>query len=197
MCNELTAHSAAVKDFLSTDPDEMALKSGACYSEDRLHIVINYFARKHFVSLSTGEVTTPGGKISFNDATLVLQYLKQCSGLPPRGKWISFLELPQGEHHYVPFLNDACKPISEAFGDNPALLEQRVKKLGGQKLDLGDFSALVPAFPKLPLAVVLWEGDEEFPAKATILFDSIAPHHLSTAALWVLGCELTKKLLTL
>lgn len=195
MCNELTAHSAAVKDFLLTDPDEMIIKSGACYSEDRLYIIVDYFARKHFISLNTGEVTTPGNTVTFNDATLILQYLKQCSGLPPRGQWISFLELPQGEHHYVPFLNDACKPVSEIFGNNLPLLEKRVNKLGGQRINLGDCSFLIPAFPKLPLAVVVWEGDEEFPPKATILFDSIAPYHLSTAALWVLGCELTKKLL--
>jgi len=197
MCNELTAHSAAVKAFLESDPEEMVMTSGACFDTDRKSVILNYFNNKHYISLGSGEVTTKNKlQTSLNDATLILQYLKQCSGLPPRGNWISFLELPEGIHHYVPFLNDACNPISQKFGQQPGQLLNITKQFGGRQTNLGDLSIIVPAFPKLPLVLVLWEGDEEFPARATILFDSISPHHLTTAALWVLGCELTKKLIS-
>lgn len=198
MCNELTAHSAALQEFLSTDPEEMVLKSGAAFSNDRSHILINYFGREHRVSLQSGEVMTDSGeRVSFNDATLILQYLKQCSGLPPRGKWLSFLELPEGILHHVPFLNDACKPLAEAFGHRPDLFMQLAHKLGSTPIVMGDAAVYVPALPKLPLAAALWEGDEEFEPRAVVLFDSIAQHQLTTAALWVLGCELTRKLLAM
>ncbi len=198
MCNELTAHTVAVKEFLVTDPGEMVLKSGASFSADRNYIIINYFGREHMVSVQSGEVlASPGEKVNFNDATLVLQYLKQCSGLPPRGRWLSFLELPEGVLHHVPFIKDACNPLARVFGNRPELFIQTAQKLGGTPIKMGDVAAIVPAFPKLPLAAALWEGDDEFPAKAVVLFDSVAPHHLTTAALWVLGCQLTKKMLAL
>ncbi len=198
MCSKLTAHAAALKDFLATDPEEMVLKSGAAFSDDGKYIVVPYFAREYRVSLENGHVTPmaePNRQVSFNDATLILHYLKHCSGLPPRGKWLSFLELPEGEHHYIPFINEACRPLAKKFGTEPALLLKQAAKLGGRELALGDAAAVIYAFPKLPLAVVLWEGDEEFPPNASIMFDSISPHHLSTASLWVLGCELSKKLI--
>jgi len=197
MCNELTAHSAAVNDFLNANIEEVILKSGAVLTNNQNHLVIDYYNRQHLVAIVDGEVITEdGNKVSLNDATLILQYLTQCSGLPPRGRWISFLELPDGMHHYVPFINDACNPISRAFGNQPEKLLTRTKLFGGVLGTLGDYSVVLPAFPKLPLTIVMWQGDEEFPPKTTILFDAIAPHQLTTAALWVLGCELTKKLIS-
>ncbi|TYO97750.1 DUF3786 domain-containing protein [Desulfallas thermosapovorans] len=195
MCHELTAHTAAIKDFLASNPEEMILKSGAIFSKNQESIIVKYFARNFTVSLSNGEVTAENQQpVSPKDATLILQYLTQCNGLPPRGTWISFLELPQGIHHYVPFLKDACQPISNILSDDPNLFMQRAASLGGRPIKMGDAAALIPAFPKLPLAVAIWQGDDEFPAKANILFDSIAPHHLTTAALWVLGCEMARKM---
>jgi len=195
MCHELTAHTAALKDFLSAAPEEMVLKCGASFSSDRRHILIDYFGKKHLVSLQDGEVKTALDEtVSFNDATLILQYLKQCSGLPPRGKWLSFLELPEGILHHVPFLNDACNPLAETFGHRLELFKQLTGKLGATRIQMGDTAVCVPVFTKLPLAAAIWEGDDEFPARAVILFDSIAQHQLTTAALWVLGCELTSKL---
>jgi len=197
MCNELTAHSAAVNDFINSNLKEIILKSGAFFSEDHNHLIIDYYNRKHYISVQNGDVFTENGdRVALNDATLMLQYIIQCSGLPPRGRWISFLELPEGIHHYEPFLNDACNPISREFGNQPEKLIERSKLFGGKPAALGDHSVIIPAFQKLPMVVIMWEGDEEFPPKATILFDAIAPHQLSTAALWVLGCELTKKLIS-
>lgn len=195
MCNEITAHTEAVKDFLSTDPEEMVLRSGADFSKNRDSILISYYAHMHLVSLKDGQILTHANKeVSYNDATLILQYLVQCSGLPARGKWISFLELPDGIHHHVPFIKEAYQPISDMFGYNQDLFAKQAKKLGGKPVNIAHSAFAIPAFPKLSLAIALWAGDEEFPPKATILFDSIAPYQLTTAALWVLGCELVKKM---
>jgi hypothetical protein len=39
-------------------------------------------------------------------------------------------------------------------------------------------AATIKAFPRVPLTVVLWKGDEEFPAAASILFDSSITDYL-------------------
>ncbi|MFA7467853.1 MAG: DUF3786 domain-containing protein [Desulfotomaculaceae bacterium] len=86
MCHEPTAHATALKGFLSTQPEEMVIKCGTTFSNDHRHILIDYFGKKHLVSLQDGEVkTTLGETVSLNDATLILQYLRQCSGLAAPG----------------------------------------------------------------------------------------------------------------
>ena len=58
------------------------------------------------------------------------------------------------------------------FGDKPQTLVQTAaaayKAAPG---DQGDFSVVVPALPLIPVALVLWKGDDEFPPDGNILFD--------------------------
>lgn len=190
------AFTEALKVFFTLSPQDVALRSGAAYREEEGVFVVRYFAREYTVNLA-GRVAGPdGSEPPFNDRTLIVQYLCSASGLPPRGRWLSFLELPEGSHHYAPFQTDATIPLAKRFGRDKEGFSGAARALGGTPLPLGDAGFSIPAFPRLPLAVVLWEGDEEFEAKTSILFDAVAPASLSTAALWVLGVEMARKMLS-
>lgn len=197
MCNPVNAYHEAVKKFVSLDPADIAARAGAIFNQNNRAFEVVYFGRNYLADLD-GRVWkdgAPGEDVPFNDRTLIVQYLCEASGLPPRDNWLSFLELPEGIHHYAPFQTDATTPLARTFGSNTTQFAEAAASLGGQPLSLGDLSFRIPALPKLPLAVVLWEEDEEFPAKSNILFDSVSPTHLSTAALWVLGVELAHKMI--
>lgn len=197
MCSPVNAYQEAVKRFRSIDPGEAAAKSGAKFDSRGQRLEIVYFGNLYVVDMDGGvcRAGDPEAEVSFNDRTLIVQYLCEASGLPPRGTWISFLELPEGSHHYMPFQTDATGPLAQVFGSRTGEFAQAAESLGGRSLTLGDSSFLIPALPKIPLAVVIWEADEQFPAKSNILFDSVSPAHLTTAALWVLGVELAHKMI--
>ncbi|HBV96770.1 MAG: hypothetical protein JL50_15680 [Peptococcaceae bacterium BICA1-7] len=197
MCNPLNAYQEALKRFARIDPVDAAARSGAAYDSHNKNFEIIYLGNSYRVDLA-GKVWRadhPEGEVPFNDRTIIVQYLCEASGLPPRGTWISFLELPDGAHHYVPLQTDATGPLAEMFGDCPEKFSEAAEKYGGRPIELGDYSYYIPALPKLPLAVVLWEGDDEFKARSSILYDSVSASHLTTAALWVLGVELAKKMI--
>ncbi len=194
MCSPVNAYHETVKRFVGADPVDVVARSGASY-QNGLY-TIDYLHTTYRVD-EKGIVykeDRPGKEVPFNDRTLILQYLCEASGLPPRGRWLSFLELPEGEHHYVPFQTDATKPLAQTFDGHLEEFKLAAKFLGGSEINLGDMSFEIPALPKLPLAVVLWE-DDEFPARSNILFDSVASTHLTTAALYMLGIELARKLI--
>ena len=52
----------------------------------------------------------------------------------------------------------------------------------------------MPVFPKVPLAVVLWRGDDEFPPEVNILFDRTANSVLRTEDLAICGALTVSKL---
>lgn len=56
--------------------------------------------------------------------------------------------------------------------------------LGGEQLDHGDASFRLFPFPRLPVVLIIWKEDSEFPARADILFDSTCTQHLSTDMIW-------------
>jgi len=199
MIKQLNALNEARLKFKSliAEPELITLRTGATFDNNKKIFSLTYFGQDYLIDFA-GNVYKQGNckEVSYNDHTLILQYLCSASGLPPRGKWLSFLELPYGALHNAPFYTDALKPLAEAFGTRMDDFYRATKHLGGTPVNMGDAGAIIPALPKLPLAVTIWSGDDEFPPRANILFDSVAPTHLTTAALWVLGVELAHKLIT-
>jgi hypothetical protein len=188
------ALSVAWNLFAGLDP--AAYPSYGCsWDEEKGELGITYLGRCYRVGITSGVLDAHGRPAPFNAATLILQYLIGASGLPPRGRWLAFLELPEGVLHHVPFVEQVEKPLARAIAGRAEAFDQAGRLLGGKPLDLADRSFAVEALPRLPLAVLLWEQDEEFPARATILFDAVAPSSLPTASLWVLGQELANGLI--
>lgn len=195
MCNIVNACAEAARQLAALEPDGVIMRTGATYDAGQKTYRLRYFGSLYEIDRQ-GRVSRPGhtAEIPYNDRTLILQYLCFASGLPPRNRWLSFLELPEGAHHHGPFQVDALNPLAAAFASQPDEFLRAAKTLNGEPLSMGDAAARLMAFPRLPLAAVLWVQDEEFPARANILFDTVSPTHLSTASLWVLGVELATKL---
>ena len=184
------ALSAARTAFRNGDPRVMAPPAGARWDHRAGELEIRCLGRRYRVDSSAQVVDERGRPAGYNVATLILQYLVSASGLPPRGRWLAFIELPEGVLHHVPFVEIVEKPLARHFAGRMEALALAARLLGGQPLAFRDCSFAVEALPRLPLAVVFRERDEEFPASANVLFDTVAPASLSTASLWVLGQEL-------
>ncbi|MDN5347455.1 MAG: hypothetical protein PWP65_1019 [Clostridia bacterium] len=117
---------------------------------------------------------------------LILHYLT--GGYQPlKNQWITFKELPGGNIYLQPFLARAVRPVVKAFGSCPRLLLDAGRTLGGRPLGLGDASVVLYPFPEIPVAYIVWAGDEEFPPNATVLFDASASGFMPTEDYAVLG----------
>jgi hypothetical protein len=62
-------------------------------------------------------------------------------------------------------------PFATYFNRKTELLKKRAIKIGGQITSYGNVSFTLNAFPLIPLQFIFWDGDEDFPANANILFD--------------------------
>ncbi len=66
--------------------------------------------------------------------------------------------------------------------------------LGGEALDLADAAFSFRALPRVPVAVLIWLGDEEMPGEAHVLFDAGAHGYLPSEDLAGLGGLLAGRL---
>jgi hypothetical protein len=126
---------------------------------------------------------------------LLLTYLRNADGTPPSGHWLSFRELPDGGFYHLAFQSYAPNRLAERFGHDTAAFRRAGELSGGRREAMGDASFSYRALPQLWLAAVLWEGDEEFPASARILFDDNCGRYLATDLLATLGRMLVSQLL--
>jgi hypothetical protein len=126
---------------------------------------------------------------------VLLHYLIYADATPVQGDWIAFRELPDGMMYDSAFQGRGPLALLRAFGHDVAGLCRVARVLGGTKLDFGDAAYCFWAFPRLPLAVVLHEGDDEFPPALSLLYDRAAGHYLPTEDLASIGGMLTGRLL--
>ncbi len=170
------------------DIEEQCRKAGAQYSGES--ITLQYLNRTYLITPANAEISLIDSleDIPIRDRILILHYLLTSSGEPPANKLIAFHELHKSNIYYPTFAKRTIQPLLDNFGSDPKLLLQLSRKLGGQKTDYGDVAVTINAFPGVPITIVLWRGDSEFPARGNVLFDATISHYLPTEDVTVL-CE--------
>lgn len=176
-------------------PQEIARRSGASLQGQRLHLHVLF--RPFDVDLTSFVVSKPGGGevVTFSQ-NLVLSYLQTASGAPPAGRWISFRELPDGGFYHRAFQSHAADRLARHWELDVEGFGAACQALGGERLDLGEAGFALRVLPRIALAAIYWLGDEDFPSRASILFDANASHYMSTEGLAVLGSHLAARILT-
>ena len=190
----------AVRDLRALDPWLVALRSDTKYTSfinASGQIEVRFWGSDYIVrcpEISMQEVGT-GQEPPIAIQILILHYLINADGTRLADAWISFRELPDGHIYDAAFRRRANLRLAEAFGNDLEGFVAAATTLGGERLTYGDASFLFSMFPRVRLAVVLYLGDDEFPASANVLFDAAAGHYLPIEDLAVLGGMLAGRLI--
>lgn len=194
MCSHEDALSKAIEILKKSNPHDLAENSRCKYDEQNRHFLLNYCRNTYQVSYPGGEVRQDSSNsVTVEERVLFLQYLVWSRGILPRREWVSFLELPGGEMHYAPFQRETFVPLVNKYGTKT---DEFIKRgnIYGEAMPAGDAAFIIPVFPCIEMAIILWEGDAEYPARANVLFDVNSSCHLPTASLYVLGIEVVKRI---
>ncbi len=191
------ARAISVEELSMIDPDIIARFSGAKIRREDPDITalsINFLKKDLFISWPELRFSSegPDEEVPIQQQVLILHYLQgACSseGASTTGEWISFQDIPDGRFYMDAFVRRAKEPLLKAFGDNPGRMPELASSAYDTSgLDYGDFSVIVKALPLVPVALVLWEGDEEFPPEGNILFDRSISKFLSAEdTAWLAG----------
>ena len=122
--------------------------------------------------------------------SLFLHYLLTADGTPLAHRWISLREVEGGRFYFQAFQGYSGDKLIKYFGNDICGFRQAAERAGGERRDLGDAAYAFWALPRVPLVVIYWLGDEEFPPTAQVLFDASADHYLPVDVLAVLGGQL-------
>ncbi|MBI5632663.1 MAG: DUF3786 domain-containing protein [Nitrospirae bacterium] len=144
----------------------------------------------------------PGGEIkSLGHITpwiriLLLHYINTHGKAELAGKWVSFSELKSGMVKASSFLREAEEPIKELFLSAPKRVSAALGRLGAKQT--GDFPTteawILFLLPKVPVVILYWPEEDEFPAKVKILFDQTADKFLDVESLMFLLEGLVKNM---
>ena len=125
---------------------------------------------------------------------MVLVYLTDAKDVRPTHTWVSEKDLKGGSTFFRGPHRLDIEAMENTYGRDPDAFLKAGKSLGGSEILLGDKGFALEVLPKVPLAYVLWKGDEEFPPRVGVLFDSTVESHLPLDIIWCMVSETTRRL---
>jgi hypothetical protein len=171
----------ACQRLLQSDIQERSLKAGTtCRRVGKgFEIEMPFFDEMMTVSVPDFLFrSNKGSNVTLVTKIVLLHYINTASGEPLGGERISYEDIPSLGHYLPVFEKRVLKPLTASFGYNSHAFLESGLLLGAAKDAYGSASFTIFALAKVPLTFVLWEGDEEFPPSARVLYDPSVPGYL-------------------
>ena len=113
-------------------------------------------------------------------------YLTNVNGLYPIDKDIvGVKDLKEGHFFQGPH-ELRTEPLIRRYGTDLKGFSQAAEHWEGQPRDMADSAYRLLPFPRIPLYYLLWQGDEEFKPRVTVLLDRSIENVLAADAIWAL-----------
>lgn len=163
--------------YAQADPAEMSRRTGIEWDGEKGEFrftVLNVELKATWPELgvyyaASGEACKPSIVILFG------RFLLEGTATLSAGRFLAYAEMPWGQVYNANFNGRCIRRLAGTFGADLAGFERACVRCGGQKVKGGDSAFVLTFLPELFLKVILWEGDEEYPASAQILFSDNFP----------------------
>ena len=102
--------------------------------------------------------------------TFLLRYLLESKQAAWAGQWKTFREMPWGEMYIKPYTGRVLTRAAFTFGTRVAAFRSACEKMGAVPVHHGDAGYQFRLIGDFEMQILVWEGDEEFPPNAQILY---------------------------
>jgi len=179
------------REELSAEPCERLSARSGFDLPDQGALRIPFLNRLYRLScpgLEFTDASTDNKEVPLQEQVLILHYLQADMPAGSSGGWVAYREIPGATFYFGAFVKRAVDPLKKTFGQDIAGFGRAAARLRGEPLEIGDAGYEFRVFPKIPVRMLLYAGDEEFPAEANILFDRSIGRMLSPEDVaWMAG----------
>ena len=117
----------------------------------------------------------------------VIGYLATAKDVSPTGRLVNPVNMKSGQlffrgSHVLPLHR-----VAEKYGNDREGFLKKGDELGGERLGYGDASMKLLPLPRVAVVSILWTADDEFPARADLLFDSSCEIQLPIDVIWAIA----------
>ena len=102
--------------------------------------------------------------------TFLLRYLLESKRVSWGGQWKTFREMPWGEMYITPYTGRVLTRAAFTFGFRLGGFKAACEKMGAEAVKHGDAGYRFNLIGDYEMQILMWEGDEEFPPNAQVLY---------------------------
>jgi hypothetical protein len=189
-------------ELAAMDTGDVSRRSLAFYNEAERAYELRLLSDDLLVCPEKREVTRVSEPVSesdpppdFNTVLISVHYLLRAQEVPIANEYIADSQVTDGGFFFKgPHALPSWRIEKKMGADAKAFLEKG-KLIGGRPITFGDAGLEFLVLPRVRIAYVLWEADDEFPARSQILFDASAEKHFALDVMWAMCNLVTDKLL--
>ena len=156
--------------FRQLVPEEAVTRTGVKW--DGQEFYVNLLGREYAISHPEYAIRPlDGGALPpLPVQTFLLRYLLESKQVAWNGEWKTFREMPWGEMYIKPYTGRVLTRAAFTFGIRVAAFKAACEKLGALPLPNGDAGYQLDLIGDYQMRILVWEGDEEFPPNAQVLY---------------------------
>ncbi|MBN2271714.1 MAG: DUF3786 domain-containing protein [Sedimentisphaerales bacterium] len=193
-------HEGLWEQVAKLNPEKIAKRAGCRFLSDPDRCIVTMLNSRYEVNLGGLSISVLRDDSTPEDAgyieqLCILAYLLGAKDIPFAGKLVKAESLPGGQFFFRGLHTLPTDRLARAFGDNPEGLIRASEQFDAEQCEFGDASIRLNVLPRIPLTLVIWRKDEEYDARASILFDQTAAAQIPLDALWATVNLTVKKLL--
>lgn len=132
---------------------------------------LNRIYRLSYPGFEFGDGSDAAREVPLQEQVLILHYLESDLPVTRLDDWVAYREIPGATFYFAAFVKRAVDPLKKVFGPDVQGFRCAAERLQGTSLAVGDAGFEFRVFPKIPVRLIVYTGDEEFPAEASILFE--------------------------
>ncbi|MCG6879270.1 MAG: DUF3786 domain-containing protein [Deltaproteobacteria bacterium] len=177
------------------DPSDVCRRSVCSYDVQRRCYTLPVWDENFEVCPETSRIICPRDDTAKVDPFLSLfmvRYLLTAKDIPITREWISVKDIPGGVGFFQGPHAIPTDLIEERYGHQLDRFCHVCEQLGGMPMDMADKAYAFRIAPRIPVAVLLWKGDDEFPAESKLLFDKSISEHLALDIIFALSVFVCK-----
>ena len=102
--------------------------------------------------------------------TFLLRYLLESRDISWGGQWKTFREMPWGEMYIKPYTGRVLTRAAFTFGTRIQAFQRACQAMGAEPVPHGDAGYRFDFIGGYGMQILVWEGDDEFPPNAQVLY---------------------------
>ncbi len=156
--------------FRKLDAAEAAERTGAKW--DGKEFYVNLLGRGYAISHPEYALrAVDGGMLPpLPVQTFLLRYLLESKNVGWAGQWKTFREMPWGEMYIKPYTGRVLTRAAFTLGTRVAAFRNAAGKMGATPVGHGDAGYQFNLIGGYQMQILVWEGDDEFPPNAQVLY---------------------------
>ena len=156
--------------FAKADPAEISARLNLPFEDGAFRVTL--LGKEYVITHPAAEIVGADDHIgpALPVQTFLLRYLLESKPVFWRGEWKTFREMPWGEMYIKPYTGRVLTRAAFTFGFRVPAFRAAAEKMGATAVKHGDAGFEFDLVGGYKMRILVWEGDDEFPPNAQILY---------------------------